>query len=84
MNIYLNAATRLVKSDFNIVIQSYKKIEKKDKETGKIVEVAKDWVTVPNFFTSSIKRAIRKAIDLELYNFNFESFESYEKKTKKF
>ena len=77
MIINLSEDVRLVKDEYNIVIQQFKTIKTKDKKTKEVVSSRQDWVTIPNFYTSSIQRAVKKCVQLKLINEEFESLQEY-------
>lgn len=79
MNIQINETLRINATDaLNLMVEQLKEVTKdKDKETER-TEI--EWVTVPNFYTSSIKRAVTKCVEIiveQQYKENYKNIDEY-------
>ena len=79
MNIKINETLRINASDaLNLMIEQLKEVTKeKDTENER---KENEWITVPNFYTSSIKRAVTKCVEIiveQQYKEDYKSLDEY-------
>ena len=79
MNIKINETLRINTSDaLNLMIEQLKEVTKeKDTENER---KENEWITVPNFYTSSIKRAVTKCVEIiveQQYKEDYKSLDEY-------